>query len=293
MKMVAAAGITHRDIKSQNILVFLPKSASETPAFKIADFNISKKSSDKTTMATVKGTPANMAPELFDPAYRGNLPYGQRTDVYAFGIVFNELMTEQIPFDGQDVMEIIPQVCFGVRPERYTPSKGGLDAVLGEGVRSLIDGCVDADASSRPTFAVIAAYLSAVSAETVKVSKNGATAKISLPLFEGAHAGKKTRLRDLTVAQLQSVFTAMDEPEVAIETLERNRINGMQLQLVDSVEELSELLAGEDGQSSIRLNKFQLKALHAHIMEFKASGIPTKLLSTPVSSASPSKRNLA
>lgn len=86
-------GIIHRDIKPENILV--SKNLKEV---KIADLGISKVVYWKpiTQEGQVLGTPAYMAPELFEG--KSDDP---KIDIYSFGITMYEVFTHNVPFDGK------------------------------------------------------------------------------------------------------------------------------------------------------------------------------------------------
>jgi serine/threonine protein kinase len=61
---------------------------------KIADFGISKMKENTTKMSTLVGSPVWMAPELWN----NTTQYNNKIDVYAFGIVFWEIIAREIPF---------------------------------------------------------------------------------------------------------------------------------------------------------------------------------------------------
>lgn len=86
--------VVHRDLKPDNIIV----TAEGQPI--IMDFGLAlTKKSHRVTYASLTptaGTPDYMAPEQVQ-GQRGD----QRTDIYALGIMLYELLTGQIPFEGQ------------------------------------------------------------------------------------------------------------------------------------------------------------------------------------------------
>jgi serine/threonine protein kinase len=87
-------GVLHRDLKPQNIFVL----KNQSP--KILDFGISRMAtqSEITVAGTALGSPEYMAPELF------NLPFFDfRSDIYALGIIFFEMLTGQLPFQGDSI----------------------------------------------------------------------------------------------------------------------------------------------------------------------------------------------
>lgn len=91
--------IVHRDLKPANIM--LVPSAEGGERVKVVDFGIAKfvqSLESSSAPGTVLGTPAYMAPEQCE----GNAVIGDRTDVYALGIVLYELLTGQYPYELKD-----------------------------------------------------------------------------------------------------------------------------------------------------------------------------------------------
>ena len=87
-------GVVHRDIKPANLMI------TEEALVKVTDFGIARiESSTLTQTGSVIGTPSYMAPEQF----RGETVDG-RTDVFAAGIVFYQLLTGNRPFVGSASM---------------------------------------------------------------------------------------------------------------------------------------------------------------------------------------------
>ena len=76
-------GIIHRDIKPDNILV------SDEGVYKLGDFGVAREM-DHTTMASLKGTPTFMAPEI-----EARKEYGMDADVYSLGLVMYWLLNKR------------------------------------------------------------------------------------------------------------------------------------------------------------------------------------------------------
>lgn len=88
-------GLIHRDIKPDN-LFYLPDGS-----VKIADFGISTPVGEKNNGDAVSGTVYYTAPEILMGAEAG-----VASDIYSMGIVFYEMLTGSIPFDGNTPEEV-------------------------------------------------------------------------------------------------------------------------------------------------------------------------------------------
>ncbi len=85
-------GIVHRDLKPSNLMV------TEKGQLKLTDFGIAKDLDGTALTATGRtlGTAAYMAPEQI----RGTPEVSHKTDLYALGCVFYQMLTGQPPFSG-------------------------------------------------------------------------------------------------------------------------------------------------------------------------------------------------
>lgn len=89
-------GIVHRDLKPANIF-------SDEGVVKIGDYGLSKfiSCSRRSGQTESVGTFHYMAPEI------GRGVYGREIDVYALGIILYEMLTGNVPFEGESSQEII------------------------------------------------------------------------------------------------------------------------------------------------------------------------------------------
>jgi len=120
-------GIIHRDIKPENIFLVDDPEGGWFP--KLLDFGIAKafggptEGMHKTRTGAPIGTPYYMSPEQC----RGR-DVDHRTDIYAFGCVAYELLTGQVPFSGEDYMEILMKQ-IGEEPPRVSATVPELSAL--------------------------------------------------------------------------------------------------------------------------------------------------------------------
>jgi hypothetical protein len=96
-------GITHRDVKPANIMRLANGSV------KIMDFGIARIASENTHHLTqtgfIIGTLSYMSPEQFNGA-----PADPQSDIFAFGVVFYELLTGRNPFASPNTGETITRI---------------------------------------------------------------------------------------------------------------------------------------------------------------------------------------
>jgi serine/threonine-protein kinase len=127
-----ASGITHRDVKPENVMLTRYGTA------KLADFGLAKRF-EVEGRAALSGTPAFLAPELF----RGGTA-GEKSDVYALGVAYHQMLTGDVPFMGPTLHVLIKRVT-----KEPVPVIDGLAAPLQECHAALLA----KDPDERPTAA--------------------------------------------------------------------------------------------------------------------------------------------
>lgn len=105
-------GIIHRDLKPSNL--FLAKKPDGSEIIKILDFGISKSQDTSTDRhgaqltggRAVLGSPPYMSPEQV----RRPKTVDHRTDIWSLGVCMYELLTDSMPFGGDELQETFAQV---------------------------------------------------------------------------------------------------------------------------------------------------------------------------------------
>ncbi|ANE80226.1 serine/threonine protein kinase [Mycobacterium adipatum] len=95
-----AAGLVHRDVKPENVLI------SDDGEVKIADFGLVRAVAEAgiTSTSVILGTAAYLSPEQV-----GTGESDPRSDVYAVGILAYELLTGRTPFTGDSALSVAYQ----------------------------------------------------------------------------------------------------------------------------------------------------------------------------------------
>jgi serine/threonine-protein kinase len=98
LAVIHQAGIIHRDVKPQNVLLTKQGTA------KLTDFGIARGAvgSSLTETGMALGTAAYMAPEQ-----ASGKPVGPGVDLYAAGVILFELVTGELPFPGENPVRVM------------------------------------------------------------------------------------------------------------------------------------------------------------------------------------------
>lgn len=113
LEAVHNSGIIHRDVKPQNIII------STDGKVKVTDFGIARATTSNTISTAVMGSVHYSSPEQARGGYSD-----AKSDIYSLGITMYEMLTGQVPFDGDTTVAIaIKHLQEEMRsPEVYVPN---------------------------------------------------------------------------------------------------------------------------------------------------------------------------
>ncbi|OWA53669.1 putative serine/threonine-protein kinase [Hypsibius exemplaris] len=156
MAVLHSVQVVHGDIKPPNILI------TEDYTAKIADFGLARLrgktaslvESSKLAQHEVAGTSGYMAPELLD----SSSPPDYNSDVYAFGVLLNEVVTEEEPYSDQ-LQNFRGRGPFGAVNYAKSGNRPKIRSGLPNQLVGLIVECWNGDAKKRPSFVQVQASL--------------------------------------------------------------------------------------------------------------------------------------
>ncbi|XP_022982592.1 serine/threonine-protein kinase HT1-like [Cucurbita maxima] len=152
MDCLHANGIIHRDLKPDNLLL-----TANQRSVKLADFGLAREESVTEMMTAETGTYRWMAPELYSTVTlrQGEKKhYNNKVDVYSFGIVLWELLTNRMPFEGMSNL----QAAYAAAFKQERPSIPG---DIPPDLAFIVQSCWVEDSKMRPSFSQIIRMLNA------------------------------------------------------------------------------------------------------------------------------------
>ena len=152
MKYLHDCNIIHRDLKPGNILL------DEEYQPHISDFGLSKffDYNESSNQSTHLGTLLYMAPEVMN----GD-EYGRKVDVFSFGIIMYEIVTNNLPYP-DSILELNEFKFIKLILEKKLRPKFNESMKIKPSIQELIEKCWSDEPSERPTFAQIFNKLTAI-----------------------------------------------------------------------------------------------------------------------------------
>ena len=117
LKYVHSKGVLHRDIKLDNILL------TSEGRVKICDFGVSKLTKPGEHMSEQCGTPAYIAPEVFE----GRGYSGYSSDIWSSGVVLYAMLYGTVPFKASNMNDLQKQITKGKTTFKEDISEQSLD----------------------------------------------------------------------------------------------------------------------------------------------------------------------
>jgi serine/threonine protein kinase/tetratricopeptide (TPR) repeat protein len=136
LKTVHNGGIIHRDIKPANIML------ATDGVVKVLDFGLAKLAgvSSNTSSGSIVGTVMYMSPEQTRGAQ-----VDLRTDIWSFGVLLFQMLTQKYPFSGEHPAAVMYAICNDNPPDLSQISPG-----LPENLVQLCRRCLEKDPTNRP-----------------------------------------------------------------------------------------------------------------------------------------------
>jgi serine/threonine-protein kinase len=152
-----AAGITHRDLKPDNVFLVADAEMASGERVKILDFGIAKLSHGSNAMtrtgAGAMGTPTYMSPEQ----WKSTATVDNRADIYSLGCLLFEMACGRPPF----VADSIGTMC-AMHLGQEPPAARSLVAELPEAFETLVARLLAKSPEQRPSLREVRAALSAL-----------------------------------------------------------------------------------------------------------------------------------
>jgi len=129
-------GVAHRDLKPQNIML-----DKDDHVF-VTDFGLAKSLGEvngMTQSGEMLGTPRYMAPEQVEAKH-----VDARTDIYALGLIFYEMLTGDVPFTAESTLQLMYK-----RANESSPSPQTINPEIPDWLNNIVMKCLERDPANR------------------------------------------------------------------------------------------------------------------------------------------------
>jgi eukaryotic-like serine/threonine-protein kinase len=190
-------GVVHRDLKPDNVFL-VPKGGALVP--KVLDFGVSRlavgdgNEASLTRTGTVLGTPAYMPLEQL----RGQGDVDARTDIYALGVLFYEMLSGRRPFDARNA----PDYAALLASERPTPLSRHRPELRGAREAAIMRALNRAPEDRYPDVPAFRKALLAASTSALRARPTGWLLAVALPALVGLVFALQPSASPLPAAQL-------------------------------------------------------------------------------------------
>jgi len=137
-----AEGVVHRDMKPENIMLCRKRGGGEIA--KVMDFGISKvltSDSIVTSHSQLLGTPWYMAPEQAEGRIK---EIDHRTDLFSLGLIYYNMLTGRMPFEGDSVPSVLYQVV-----HKAPPPLADISPELPAGLGKVVEQAIEKESDKR------------------------------------------------------------------------------------------------------------------------------------------------
>jgi hypothetical protein len=187
---VHRAGLVHRDIKPDNIML-----SAAAPGVKVLDFGVSQfvnEAFDLTNAGELIGSVGYMAPERFRNRGDGS-EVGVACDIFSVGMLLWECIAGAHPFDELETFAIVAKMAKGEIP-RLAPKATGLPVELIDFIQAMLSPVP----AERPDLSTVAAALAVFHASFGAVDAMRASSAL-LSRAEAKVAQRDSRSREVTL----------------------------------------------------------------------------------------------
>ena len=137
LEYLHTCGITHKDLKPDNILV----TSADPLTVKLTDFGLSELANRHDLMIAAAGTPVYVSPELIKKQ-----GYTSLTDVWACGVILYQMVAHKLPFRGVNNQQTLKAILHQ-EPNFDLPEFDTVSASC----KSFIVKCLEKDPAKRMT----------------------------------------------------------------------------------------------------------------------------------------------